>query len=319
MKDLIVVKDNSLINASYNLGLVEQRLILLAIIEARKTGKGIDANNHLTVSAESYISQFGVARQTAYQALKDACDDLFERRFSYQEINKKGNIEHIRSRWVSEVRYIDNEALVRLIFSPAVVPLITLLEREFTKYDLEQISQLNSAYAVRLYELLIAWRNTGRTPIIALEDFRLRIGVSNHEYTIMGDFKKRVLEPSITQINTHTDIIAGYEQHKAGRVITGFSFTFTQKKQPKDVTPKAKKSAAKPKTTKQEEQIDWMTADILDRFIGLSSANQQAVLDRAEARLKGAKQARFKAARNGSTKQLMTEFSLDINEAMMTL
>ena len=319
MKDLIVVKDNSLINASYNLGLVEQRLILLAIIEARKTGKGIDANNHLTVSAESYISQFGVARQTAYQALKDACDDLFERRFSYQEINKKGNIEHIRSRWVSEVRYIDNEALVRLIFSPAVVPLITLLEREFTKYDLEQISQLNSAYAVRLYELLIAWRNMGKTPIIALEDFRLRIGVSNHEYTIMGDFKKRVLEPSITQINTHTDIIAGYEQHKAGRIITGFSFTFTQKKQPKDVTPKAKKSAAKPKTTKQEEQLDWMTADILDRFIGLSTAQQQTTLDKAEARLKGAKQARFKAARNGSVKQLMAEFSLDINEALMTL
>ncbi len=319
MKDLIVVKDNSLINASYNLGLVEQRLILLAIIEARKTGKGIDANNHLTVSAESYISQFGVARQTAYQALKDACDDLFERRFSYQEINKKGNIEHIRSRWVSEVRYIDNEALVRLIFSPAVVPLITLLEREFTKYDLEQISQLNSAYAVRLYELLIAWRNMGKTPIIALEDFRLRIGVSNHEYTIMGDFKKRVLEPSITQINTHTDIIAAYEQHKAGRVITGFSFTFTQKKQAKDVTPKAKKSAAKPKATKQEEQLDWMTADILDRFIGLSMAQQQTTLDTAEARLKGAKQARFKAARSGSVKQLMTEFSLDINEAMMTL
>ena len=56
MKDLIVVKDNSLINASYNLGLVEQRLILLAIIEARKTGKGIDANNHLTVPPKLYFS-----------------------------------------------------------------------------------------------------------------------------------------------------------------------------------------------------------------------------------------------------------------------
>ncbi|MCB1659363.1 MAG: replication initiation protein RepM [Pseudomonadales bacterium] len=245
MKDLIVVKDNALINASYNLGLVEQRLILLAIIEARETGKGIDANNHLTVSAESYISQFGVARQTAYQALKDACEDLFERRFSYQEINKKGNIENIRSRWVSEVRYIDNEAIVRLIFAPAVVPLITLLEREFTKYDLEQVSQLNSAYAVRLYELLIAWRSKGETPIINLEDFRLRIGVSPNEYTIMGDFKKRVLEFSITQINEHTDIIVDYKQHKAGRVITGFTFSFTQKKQPKDVTPDTKKAKKK--------------------------------------------------------------------------
>ncbi|MCW8703969.1 RepB family plasmid replication initiator protein, partial [Acinetobacter baumannii] len=30
----LVVKDNNLINASYSLGLVEQRLVLLAIIEA---------------------------------------------------------------------------------------------------------------------------------------------------------------------------------------------------------------------------------------------------------------------------------------------
>ena len=56
-------------NASYNLDLVEQRLILLAIIEARESGKGINANDPLTVHAESYINQFGVHRVTAYQAL----------------------------------------------------------------------------------------------------------------------------------------------------------------------------------------------------------------------------------------------------------
>ena len=72
MSDLIV-KDNALMNASYNLDLVEQRLILLAILEARESGKGINANDPLTVHAESYINQFGVHRTTAYQALKDAC------------------------------------------------------------------------------------------------------------------------------------------------------------------------------------------------------------------------------------------------------
>ena len=72
-------------NASYNLDLVEQRLILLAIVEARESGKGINANDPLTVHAESYINQFGVAEQTAYQALKDACDNLFARQFSYQK------------------------------------------------------------------------------------------------------------------------------------------------------------------------------------------------------------------------------------------
>ena len=36
MKNDLVVKDNALINASYSLGLVEQRLILLAIVIIRE-------------------------------------------------------------------------------------------------------------------------------------------------------------------------------------------------------------------------------------------------------------------------------------------
>ena len=187
----LVVKDNALMNASYNLDLVEQRLILLAIVEARESGKGINANDPLTVHAESYINQFGVARQTAYQALKDACDDLFARQFSYQEINERGNTENVRSRWVSEVRYVDAEATVKLIFAPIVIPLITRLEERFTQYEMKQISELSTGYAIRLYELLICWRTTGKTPIIELADFRQKMGVLDAEYQRMYDLKIR--------------------------------------------------------------------------------------------------------------------------------
>jgi len=226
----LVVKDNALIDASYNLDLVEQRLILLAIVEARESGKGINANDPLTVHAESYINQFGVHRNTAYQALKDACKDLFARQFSYQEISAKGNTINKMSRWVSEVGYIDNEAMVQLIFAPAIVPMITRLEEQFTKYELEQISNLNSAYAVRLYEILIAWRSTGKTPIIEIGQFRKKIGVLDTEYLRSDNFKKWIIELPIKQINEHTDITVSYEQHKKGRSIYGFSFTFKQKK-----------------------------------------------------------------------------------------
>ena len=234
----LVVKDNALMNASYNLDLVEQRLILLAIIEARESGKGINANDPLTVHAESYINQFNVARQTAYQALKDACDDLFARQFSYQEINERGNTENVRSRWVSEIRYVDAEATVKLIFAPIVIPLITRLEKRFTQYEMKQIAELSTGYAIRLYELLICWRTTGKTPVIELSEFRQKMGVLDSEYQRMYDFKKYVLEPSIKQVNEHTDIIATYEQHKKGRLITGFSFKFKAKKQNSDKTPK---------------------------------------------------------------------------------
>jgi plasmid replication initiation protein len=230
MKTELIVKDNALINASYNLDLVEQRLILLAIVEARESGKGINANDPLTVHAESYINQFGVHRNTAYQALKDACDDLFARQFSYQSLSEKGNVINHKSRWVSEVAYIDNEAVVRLIFAPAIVPLITRLEEQFTKYEIQQISNLTSAYAVRLYEILIAWRSTGKTPLITIYDFRQKIGVLETEYKRMYDFKKYVLDIALKQVNEHTDINVKVEQHKTGRSITGFSFSFKQKK-----------------------------------------------------------------------------------------
>lgn len=228
MSDLIV-KDNALMNASYNLDLVEQRLILLAILEARESGRGINANDPLTVHAESYINQFGVHRVTAYQALKDACKDLFARQFSYQEKRERGRA-NITSRWVSQIAYIDETATVEVIFAPAVVPLITRLEEQFSQYDIEQISGLSSAYAVRMYELLICWRTTGKTPIIELSEFRKRIGVLDTEYQRIERLKHSVLELALKQINEHTDITATYEQHKKGRVITGFSFKFKQKK-----------------------------------------------------------------------------------------
>lgn len=249
----LVVKDNALINASYNLELVEQRLILLAIVEARASGKGISPNNSLTITASSYMNNYHTNRNTAYQALKDACNNLFERQFSYIETNAKGSTEVVRSRWVSEIRYIDNEASVRLIFSPTVAPLITLLEKNFTSYELEQVSELNSKYAVRLYEIVIAWRSTSKTPMIAIDELRDRLGVLDDEYQITGDFKKRVLDYALKQINDKTDITITYEQHKNGRKIVGFTFTVKQKSKPK-------------KLKTQEQERDPKTPDIFDNL-----------------------------------------------------
>ena len=233
MKKDLVVKDNALINASYNLDLVEQRLILLAILAARESNT--PTHKDLTIHVDSYINHFNVHRNTAYQALQDASRNLFERRFSYQKLTPKGNIENVTSRWVQRVSYVENEALVRIRFSDDVEPLITNLEKHFTSYELEQVSNLTSVYAIRLYELLIAWRSTGKVAMIELDELRSKLGVEPHEYKKMVNFKSRVLDAAIDQINEHTDIKAEYEQHKKGRSIVGFSFSFKQKSKPKTI------------------------------------------------------------------------------------
>lgn len=228
-KQLVVKKDNALVSASYTLTLAEQRLILLS---ASLAGDSPVDLKKVVVPASLYAERFGVSRQAAYMAMRDAAAQLFERRFSYQRLTEKGNIAQVHSRWVQSIAYVESEASVRVCFADDVVPLLCELERRFTHYALEQISALTSVHAVRLYELLIAWRSTLKTPVIELSEFRQQLGIGENEYPRMTDFKRRVLDAAISQINEHTDITATYEQHKRGRSISGLSFKFVIKEAP---------------------------------------------------------------------------------------
>ncbi len=230
----IVVKDNALINASYNLDTVEQRLILLAILQARETKTGIDANTRLRIHASDYMDRFNVSKHAAYKALKTAVTNLFGRQFSYLTLDEKtGKSKKVISRWVQNISYIDDAAILEVTFTMDVVPLITRLEQQFTSYQLKQVTQLTGKYAIRLYELLIAWREVGKTPIFEISDFRSKLGLGVDDYPRIDTFKRRVLESAVKQINEHTDIIVKVEQHKEGRSIYGFSFSFRQKKSEK--------------------------------------------------------------------------------------
>ena len=236
MKNGLVVKDNALINASYNLELTEQRLIMLAIINARESGQGITADSKLEIHASDYAKLFNVSIDASYKALREAVNNLFNRQFSYTaEYKRTGKTGVVRSRWVSRIFYVDDLALLEITFAPDVVPLVTRLEEHFTSYQAKQVAHLTSKYATRLYELLIAWREVGKVPQIEISEFRNRLGLLDTEYTAMNNFKSRVLEPSIKQINEHTDITVTYEQHKKGRTISGFSFKLKQKQKAKKV------------------------------------------------------------------------------------
>ena len=230
----LIVKDNALINASYNLDTVEQRLILLAILQAREEKIGIDANTRLRIHASEYMQRFDVNKHAAYKALKTAVANLFGRQFSYYTIDQKtGKQKKVISRWVQNIAYIDDAATLEIAFTMDVIPLITRLEKQFTSYQLKQVTQLTGKYAIRLYELLIAWREVGKTPIFQIQDFRSKLGLESNDYPRIDTFKRRVLESAIQQINQHTDITVKVEQHKEGRSISGFSFSFKQRKEAK--------------------------------------------------------------------------------------
>ena len=232
MKKDLVVKTNRLNQAFQVLTLAELHIVQLAIVDARETGTGLSTDTPLRIDARRYAEVFNTTRQNAYQRMKEAEDTLFNRRFSFYDEDGK----LVKSRWIQQVRYLDDEGAIEIVFTLAVVQGISRIDgvkEFFTQYLLSQTAQLNSVYSARLYELLIQWRSTGKVPIIDLGDFREQLGIGINEYQRMHHFKARVLEPAIKEINEKTDLKAEYEQHKKGRVISGFSFKFKKKSQPK--------------------------------------------------------------------------------------
>lgn len=224
----LVVKSNRLNMAIQNLTLPELRIVQLAIVDARETGKGLSSDMPLRIDAMRYSQAFDTSRQNAYVRMKEAEDTLFNRRFSF--VDSEGKL--VKSRWIQRVRYLDDEGAIEIVFTTDVVKGITRLdgaEEFFTQYLLSQTANLKSVYAVRLYELLIQWKTAGKTPVFELSLFRGQMGLDDGEYKDMSNFKKRVLDLAVNEINEKTDLTVSYTQEKKGRLIHGFKFTVKQK------------------------------------------------------------------------------------------
>ena len=235
-KDL-VVKTNRLNQAFQVLTLAELHIVQLAIVDARETGTGLSTNTPLRIDAKRYAEVFNTTRQNAYQRMKEAEETLFNRRFSFYD--ESGKL--IKSRWIQQVRYLDDEGAIELVLTLAVVQGISRIDgvkEFFTQYLLSQTSQLNSVYSARLYELLVQWRSAGKVPMIELVSFREQLGIGVNEYQRIDHFKARVLDSAVKEINEKTDIKVDYEQYKKGRSISGFSFKVKSKQNPKQLDSK---------------------------------------------------------------------------------
>ena len=125
----LVVKDNSLIDASFNLSLVEQRIMLMAIVEAREL-PSLTFNTPVKVSVKSYIDAYKVASSTAYESVQNAVDTLFERQFSYYD---PAMDERFKERWIYKASYIDDKGHIVLFFTPTVISMISRLYANFTQ------------------------------------------------------------------------------------------------------------------------------------------------------------------------------------------
>lgn len=227
--NLTVYKHNAVIEAGYKISLNEQRVVLACIGQVDSTKKLL-ATDEFELSAKEFATMFEVSEKRAYQALVEVTENLFNRYIVIKApFPHKPNIEKLKTRWISSIAYNKTEGKIVLQFAQQILPYLSSLEKCFTKYELKHISKMTSIYGIRLYELIMQWKTTGKREISIewlKEQFQL-----DESYDRMFDLKKRVIDPAVDDINKYSNFNLVWEQRKTGRKVTHLVFTFTEKKQ----------------------------------------------------------------------------------------
>ena len=228
----IIKPSNNLISAIYRLETNELKVILLAakmVYQLEKRNEVVTPETEFIISSSEYAKEYNVSRQTAFDAIVDAKNKIFERSISYFS-ERNGEILPTRSRWLSKEIESQSRGEIYIYFTAEILPLIYLVEKEFTLIDLQELGRLNSKYAIKLYQLLMKWRNADFQPKFEYEDLRAKLGLIDEDvdtYRVMSDFKKRVIDMAVRQINKGTGFVnLKYVTEKNRGKVTHFQFLY---------------------------------------------------------------------------------------------
>ena len=220
----LVVKDNNLINASYELTLNEQRLMLgcISLIDSREE---IEPKRFYKISLIDIADLTGVTNSTQfYKEMVLAAQRLLKRTV---KIGDKATGVYGEAVWVTKYIVDDKNRTIEVNFNEDVLPYLSSLQARFTKYKLKDVAKFRSVYSIRIYELLAQWKSVGYVEI-ELSKLRKILCVEN-KYAAFSDLRKSVIEVAVNEITQHSNMDVTYGYKKQGRTITAIQFRFESK------------------------------------------------------------------------------------------
>lgn len=271
--DLVAKQANKLIESVYRMEAEEQKLILLAtrkINELELRGLPFTPETEVIITADEFAKIYDIPKQRAFEALVSAKNTIYDRSFELEHIDSDGVVKPISSRWIHAKGEMRSKSEVSMFFSPKVIPYLYLVVKtEFTLLDLKEVGRLKNKYAVRLYQILMKWRNAEYQPTYTVENLRRKLGLEPHEYKQGGDFNKRVISVAVDQINKGTGFVGlKAVPKKQGRTIVAYRFDFdSYDNQTINVTPLAKSGTGrKPSENNGEFVLHQMTVEQIKTF-----------------------------------------------------
>lgn len=224
IKSELVTQSNQLVEARYNMGLAEQRLILTMIARIQPDDEDFKPYK---ISVADLAQSLGVDKNSAYRHCKKTTESLLTRVLKIEEPDGL-----LQVGWVSSAKYEDGTGLVHLTFDPKLKPYLLQLKSNFTSCRLEMLLSFKSQYSIRVYNLLKQYERIGNREI-ELDPLRQMLGIRD-EYQEYKSFKNRILLPVQAELSDKSDICFDFSEIKYGRKVGAIRFVIKSKNvQPK--------------------------------------------------------------------------------------
>lgn len=251
-KEIEIFKSNALVEGAFDLSPAEHDLMTLAINKLFSQGVG---GKQVFISAKEFAIANKINQDYAYALLAETVDRLRKRTFKakiykddlkklageedpYSVARPKGShqLMDLHANWVQAVAYHKESGFIAIMFSDILAYLIQKTGEAYTKYPYEKTIDLKRFHTKRLYELCC--KRAGAKPphgkkypqvTMVVDEWRDFFGCTD-KYDKIAEFKRRVLEPVINEINQQGEFELTFEQEKVGKIITHFTLIINDKR-----------------------------------------------------------------------------------------
>jgi len=228
----ISIRNDGIIAKQTHMTMQEARLLRLVIMQVSQYD---DDLMEYEVTIPEIANYFGITTtQTLYDDIFDICDKLTSKKIAIRTESTKNPWSF--QPWMAEASY--DGSVVKLALNKRIKPYVMEFNELFTQYEMKDILQLRSYYALRIYEILkmkyTSCRKKKKTFDFTIEELREMTSTENKHIQI-GHFRKKVIEIAKREINEKTDINITTEILKSSRKYIGVRFTVTEKSKIKSI------------------------------------------------------------------------------------
>ena len=173
------------------------------------------------LTAKEFSEVFNTDIDNSYRYLKKAIDKLMKTDI---KVESPENQSTVRINVCSQAEYKKKEGYIIIEFTDRIMPYLHQVTQKFVLYNLKEISNFNSLYTTRLYELIQQFKDTGYI-IKSVDQLRELFAVGT-KFKAYKDLKRRTFDHACQEINENYRMNLSYEEIKEGRKVVALKFRF---------------------------------------------------------------------------------------------